>query len=65
MRPLLWLPAFEQIGKGLHHACDEILDEPLPEHWVDLIDRLNAEEALRTNRGATRGKLRIGCIGRE
>ena len=45
MRPLLWVPAFEQIGKGLHHACDEILDEPLPEHWVDLIDRLNAEEA--------------------
>jgi hypothetical protein len=45
MRPLLWVPAFEQIGKGLHRAYDEILEEPLPQRWGDLIQRLNAEEA--------------------
>jgi hypothetical protein len=39
------VPAFEQIGKGLHRAYDEILEEPLPQRWGDLIQRLNAEEA--------------------
>jgi hypothetical protein len=37
-------PAFERITKELHRSYDELLHEPLPERWIDLIKRLNAEE---------------------
>jgi hypothetical protein len=37
-------PTFERIGKKLHRSFDELLHEPLPERWIDLIKRLNAEE---------------------
>ena len=44
MRPAIWEPAFHRISQGLHQGHDDILKEPLPERWVDLIKRLNAEE---------------------
>ncbi len=44
MRPTYWTPAFERIGKGLHAAHADSLKEPVPERWIDLINRLSAEE---------------------
>ena len=32
------------LRRGLHEQCDEIVHEPLPERWVDLINCLNARE---------------------
>jgi hypothetical protein len=40
-------PTFERITKALHRSYDELLHEPLPERWIDLIKRLNAEENAR------------------
>jgi hypothetical protein len=37
-------PTFERLKKTLHRGYDELLHEPLPERWIDLIARLNAEE---------------------
>jgi hypothetical protein len=34
----------ERIGRALHLTFDEFVREPLPERWIDLICRLNAEE---------------------
>ena len=45
-------PTLERITKALHRSYDELLHEPLPERWIDLIKRLNAEENDR--RGGTR-----------
>ena len=44
-------PTLERITKALHRSYDELLHEPLPERWIDLIKRLNAEENDR--RGGT------------
>ncbi len=44
MRPTYWTPVFERIGKGLHAANADILKEPVPERWLDLINKLKAEE---------------------
>jgi hypothetical protein len=38
----------ERLKTALHAQYDAILNEPLPERWVDLIHRLNAQE--RTQR---------------
>jgi hypothetical protein len=38
------VPAIGRIGRALHQTFDEIVHAPLPERWVDLINRLNAEE---------------------
>ncbi len=35
---------FERIGQALHRAHDGIVHEPVPERWIDLINRWNAEE---------------------
>ena len=40
-------PTLERITKALHRSYDELLHEPLPERWIDLIERLNAEEIDR------------------
>ena len=40
----------ERLGKALHVRMDEILHEPLPERWVDLIHYLDEKE--RTQREA-------------
>jgi hypothetical protein len=40
-------PTLEHIRKTLHRSFDELLHEPLPERWIDLITRLNAEENAR------------------
>lgn len=32
------------IGRALHNANDHILQEPLPQRWVDLIRFLNEKE---------------------
>ena len=34
----------ERLGKMLHVQYDEVLNEPLPQRWVDLIKYLNAKE---------------------
>lgn len=43
-----------RIGKTSHEAVDRIRQEPVPERWVDLIHRLNAEEDAERVRGAAR-----------
>jgi hypothetical protein len=40
-------PIVERIKSALHAQYDAILNEPLPERWVDLIHRLNEQERLR------------------
>jgi hypothetical protein len=40
-------PLLERFGIALHKRYDDILQEPLPERWTDLINRLNAEEATK------------------
>jgi len=37
----------ERIRSALHAQYDAILNEPLPERWVDLIHRLNEQERLQ------------------
>jgi hypothetical protein len=37
-------PIVERIKMALHAQYDAILNEPLPERWVDLIHRLNEQE---------------------
>ena len=32
------------IGERLHSYFDSLMNDPLPERWVDLINRLNSEE---------------------
>lgn len=34
----------QRAGKALHEALGSIRNEPTPERWVDLINRLNNEE---------------------
>ena len=36
-------PTLERITKALHRSYDELLHEPLPERWIALIKRLNAD----------------------
>jgi hypothetical protein len=40
-------PIVERIKSALHAQYDAILNEPLPERWVDLIHRLNEQERLQ------------------
>ncbi len=37
-------PTLEGIRKLWYRSFDELLHEPLPERWIDLIKRLNADE---------------------
>ena len=37
-------PIFQRIGKVLHDQLDDVVREPLPDRWVDLIHFLNAKE---------------------
>ncbi len=37
-------PIIERIGKVLHDQLDDVVREPLPHRWVDLIHFLNAKE---------------------
>jgi hypothetical protein len=37
----------ERLKSALHAQYDAILNEPLPERWVDLIHRLNEQERLQ------------------
>ena len=37
----------ERLKTALHAQYDAILNEPLPERWVDLIHRLNEQERRR------------------
>jgi hypothetical protein len=38
------VPAIGRIGRALHETFDEMVHAPLPERWIDMINRLNAEE---------------------
>ena len=42
--PYAQSPIFDRIGKMLHAHFDEMVDEPLPKRWVDLIKYLNEKE---------------------
>ena len=48
-------PFIERIGNALHRTYDDLVHEPLPDRWINLIKRLNAEkeqrEAVRLERG--------------
>jgi len=37
----------ERLKSALHAQYDAIVNEPLPERWVDLIHRLNEQERLQ------------------
>ena len=37
-------PIIERIGKVLHDQLDDVVREPLPQRWVDLIHFLNAKD---------------------
>jgi hypothetical protein len=37
----------ERLKSALHARYDAILNEPLPERWVDLVHRLNEQERLQ------------------
>ena len=37
----------ERLKSALHAQYDAILNEPLPERWVDLIHRLNEQERVQ------------------
>jgi hypothetical protein len=43
----------EHIGAPLRERCDDIMHEPLPERWVDLMNYLNAQEKERREAQAT------------
>ena len=40
-------PLVERFGKTLREANKDTVQRPLPERWVELIKRLNEEEARR------------------
>ena len=40
----------ERLKSALHAQYDAILNEPLPERWVDLIHRLNEQDRLQRER---------------
>jgi hypothetical protein len=42
-------PVFECIGKTLSSRYDAIVQEPLPQRWVDLIRNLNEGERAPSN----------------
>lgn len=37
-------PVFKRIGKALHDQFNEVVHEPLPDRWIDLINYLNEKE---------------------
>ncbi len=37
----------ERIGQALHRAYDELVREPTPERWIELINRLNEDEVVQ------------------
>ena len=45
----------ERLRSALQAQYDAILNEPLPERWVDLIHRLNEQE--RQQRGSPAGAI--------
>jgi hypothetical protein len=53
-------PVLGRIGRALHQTLDEIVNAPLPERWIDLINRLNAEEDRRTLQALHRNDTRRG-----
>ena len=34
---------FEPIGKALHACLDDVVQQPLPREWIELMERLNGE----------------------
>jgi hypothetical protein len=50
-------PVYECIGKALNSQYDAIVQEVLPQRWVDLIRRLSERERapsnVRTEKGVT------------
>jgi hypothetical protein len=40
----------QRLGKTLHVQTDDITREPLPRRWVELIQHLNEQERMRSER---------------
>jgi hypothetical protein len=38
---------FERVSKALHAQYDGIVEQPVPERWVDLINYLNEKERVQ------------------
>jgi len=51
-RPRTKPPLLERFGKTIRDAKKEILDQPLPQRWDELIKRLDAVEARQRERSA-------------
>jgi len=43
----------ERIGDALHRAYEELVHEPTPERWIELINRLNEEEVVQRDRSVS------------
>jgi hypothetical protein len=37
-------PCINSIGYALHQIYDELVEEPLPEHWIALLNGLDAND---------------------
>jgi hypothetical protein len=37
----------DRIGRMVHELLESIRNQPIPERWTDLLNRLNAEEDAR------------------
>jgi len=40
-----------EIGKGLRREAEDVIREPLPQRWVDLIHHLNEKERKQAEAG--------------
>ena len=45
---------WERVGKALQDDAQYVVDDCIPERWVELIKRLNAEEDARARTHADR-----------
>ena len=55
--PQIGSPIVERLKTALRAQYEAIVDEPLPERWVDLIKRLNEQE--RAQRETCENKARL------
>ena len=50
-------PIVERLKTALHAQYEAIVHEPLPERWVDLIERLNEQERGQREIGESKSRL--------
>jgi Anti-sigma factor NepR len=58
--PQTWSPMVERLKTALRVQYDAIVNEPLPERWVDLIKRLNEQERGQRETSQSKARLSLG-----